>query len=376
MPSRSPTTSYLAHTMPGLESVAWDEIRQRVPDAELQGFKSVRRRNGMVLFGTSADVEEILALRTLEDLFYCALRQRVDWGLAGLSQIYESVLRSQWPPRVQGSSDALTRISRLRQASFRVIVRISGSKQPYRRLDLAQSIEKAIQKHTRGKWRATPSRAMESREQVELWANLLGQEFVLGIRLSDDSLRQRDYKQVHLPASLRPSVAAAMAWLSELGPNDVFMDPMCGAGTILIERALAGRYRLLIGGELDAEALGAAQANIGPRHKPLQLLRWDATCLPLAPASVDKIATNLPFGKQIGSASLIPGLYRAFFGACARVLRPGGACVVLSNQERLVRSLVDDMPTLALRRRHPVEVLGQAAAIFVIMRTNRPPRQP
>lgn len=373
MSPQSITTSYLAHTLPGLESIAWDEIRHRVPDAELQGFKSVRRRNGMVLFGTSADVEELLALRTLEDLFLCALRQKVEWGYAGLSQIYASVLRSPWPPRVQGASEALAHLGRLRQARFRVIVRISGSKQPYRRLDLARSVEKAIQKHTAGKWRAvgsraTPSRATPSPVPVELWANLLGQEFVLGIRLSDDSLRQRDYKQVHLPASLRPSVAAAMVWLSQPRPDDVFMDPMCGAGTLVIERALGARYKLLIGGELDAEALAAARANIGPRHKPLQLLHWDATHLPLAPASVDKIATNLPFGKQIGNASLTPGLYRGFLEASATVLRPGGTCVVLSNQEQLLRSLLDQTRTLELRRRYPVEVLGQAAGIFVIGR--------
>jgi tRNA (guanine6-N2)-methyltransferase len=80
----------------------------------------------------------------------------------------------------------------------------------------------------------------------------------------------------HLPASLRPTVAAAMVLLSDPRPDDVFLDSMCGGGTLLIERAQFGRYGLLLGGDIEPRALEASRRNIGPRYRPIQIHHWDA----------------------------------------------------------------------------------------------------
>ena len=50
------------------------------------------------------------------------------------------------------------------------------------------------------------------------------------------------------------AVAAALAWLSEPRDDDIVLDPLCGVGTVLIERAHLGRYAMLLGGDADAEA--------------------------------------------------------------------------------------------------------------------------
>ncbi len=178
------------------------------------------------------------------------------------------------------------------------------------------------------------------------------------VRLSDRTMRHRRYKVAHLPASLRPTLAAAMVFLSQPRPGDRFCDPMCGAGTILIERAMAERYAGLWGGDWDPAALAAAQANIGPRHRPLTLHRWDATRLPLADASLDRLVTNLPFGKQMGSATENQRLYRHFFQEMARVVRPGGRAVLLTSQHALVSQGLTAHPELHSLRQVPVRVLG------------------
>jgi len=181
-------------------------------------------------------------------------------------------------------------------------------------------------------------------------------------------MRHRDYKVTHLPASLRPSVAAAMAWLTEPRPGDIFLDPMCGAGTLLIERALMARYGLLLGGDLEQPALQAAIENIGPRHKPRQLFHWDARQLPLATASVDRVATNPPFGVQLGSPRENPRLYRGLLSELDRVLKPQGSAVVLTGEVALIKETLRDIPHLRVAQSYPVTILGQRATIFVLSR--------
>src|SRR5262249_39951081 len=160
------------------------------------------------------------------------------------------------------------------------------------------------------------------------WLTIDGATAVCGLRLSDRTMRHRSYKLEHLPASLRPTLAAAMVRLAGAGPNHVVLDPMCGAGTILAEQFELARQPRLVprhvwGGARDAAALRAATPNLRPLGQAF-LARWDATRLPLADQSVDRIISNPPFGKQLGRPEDIGPLYRQALREYDRVLRPGG----------------------------------------------------
>jgi tRNA (guanine6-N2)-methyltransferase len=177
-------------------------------------------------------------------------------------------------------------------------------------------------------------------------------------------MRQREYKVAHFPGSLRPSVAGAMALLSQPADDDVVLDPLCGAGTILIERAHLARHRMLLGSDSDPEALNAARENVGPRYKPIELRSWDATALPLGDGEVTRIITNLPWGRKSGShpdnRRLYPKLLREF----RRVLAPGGLMVLMTSETRLMRDLFDQhqiRPSSILT----VTVHGAPASIYV-----------
>src|SRR6266566_842114 len=56
--------SFYVMTMPGLETLAFSEIRARVPNAELIKFG-----RGIALFRTMAEPATLLELRTVEDVF-------------------------------------------------------------------------------------------------------------------------------------------------------------------------------------------------------------------------------------------------------------------------------------------------------------------
>ena len=109
--------------------------------------------------------------------------------------------------------------------------------------------------------------------------------------------------------------------------------------------------------------LRAAASNL---HKvgPALLAHWDATRLPLASTSVDRVICNPPFGKQISTPEEIGPLYRGAVRECHRVLKPGGRAVFLVSEPDALRNAVKVhhwQPSRELR----VEVLGQPATIGV-----------
>jgi len=353
-------TPYFAHTMPGIERIAWQEIQERLAGASLQGYKTIPRKNGIVLFDFAGSESNLSRLATVEDVFAVLVRiPRVPWGREGLTQIFQTISRDRRiGRRLQHLSPDNKRLRPLR-----VITRMVGGRQPYRRMDLNRAVEGAFKRI----YRQRDGRRRPSRE-IEVWANLIGHDFICGLRLSDAQMRHRDYKTAHTEASLRPSAAAAMVWLTRPRDDDVFLDPMCGAGTLLIERANMARHCLLVGADLDPVSLLAAKENLGPRHKPRDLIQWDAGALALENASVNAIASNLPFGVRIGSHRANVPLYQAFFAEAARVLVPGGKLVVLSSETELVRRAAGEVGALAMQRDYDITILGRSARIHVLRR--------
>ena len=245
-----------------------------------------------------------------------------------------------------------------RRLSFRVVARLTGGDHEFRRIDFQRAVERGI-----GECGDRRLRLAGDDAEVEFWATMLADEFVLALRLSDERMRHREYKVAHRPASLRPAVAAAMGLLSEPRDDDIVLDPLCGAGTVLIERAQLARYRLLLGGDFDRGALEAARTNVGPRYKPIELVPWDAAAIPLRDASVTKIVTNLPWGLKSGSHAGNLRLYPALLAEFYRVLAPDGTMVLLTAETRLLReSLARPLQDrTGLQRDDP----GAPAAVYV-----------
>ncbi|MCP5097825.1 MAG: methyltransferase domain-containing protein, partial [Chloroflexi bacterium] len=314
---------FYAQTMPGVEDIAWLEIKERLPRVRFVEKLFAKEKNGLVIFDYEEDAQDLLKLRTAEDLFLLALSlDKVTRGWKDLYRLTDTVMRSA---EFKKAVDAFMLYQQARgmsgKVSFRVISRLYG-RHEYRRIDLERSIVKGV-KARYPHWQHVGDHA-----RVEIWVNLLGSQLICGLRLSDKTMRHRFKKEKKMRAELRPSVAAAMVHLSQPEPGDVFLDPMCGSGTILMERRMAGAYGQLLGGDIDPERVLATRNNVVRMRKErpshFQLHHLNARKLPFATESVDKIASNLPFGKQIGSPRLIKRLYPAFFKEVARVLKPNG----------------------------------------------------
>jgi 23S rRNA G2445 N2-methylase RlmL len=359
---------YIAHTQPGFEAVAADEIvaryaaapgRGRGPAMRELGRRVMPERAGMIIF-SAPHPEPLARARTIEDLFtlagYCD-------GLGTSPATLEKVRSvAHEAPYVEEALEARVRMtpgSRAgRRLGFRVIARIAGEHE-FRRLDFQRAVERGIAERGDHSWRPAGDDA-----DVEFWATLLGGEMFLAVRLVDERMRHREYKVAHRPGSLRASVAAALGWLSQPGADDFVVDPMCGAGTILIERAHLGRQAMLAGFDRDGGAIAAAHENIGPRYRPLGLAQADALRLPLGNAAATHLITNLPWGTKYGSHGENRRLYPRLVEEFARVVRPGGRLVMLTAERMLMREVANRgfVRVEAVKR---VIILGAPAVVYL-----------
>jgi tRNA (guanine6-N2)-methyltransferase len=349
--------TFLATTLAGLEGVLADEAATKLPRAAIREI--TRGKVYLSLPDPASPASSpappagpppLFALRTADNLYRVLARFRAGPHRADLAGVRDATasldLRPFLPPPPG------------RRPTFYVNASRAG-RHTYSRFDLAAAATAGlIAGHPT--WREGDP----TEHDLELRLDLSDAAAVLSLRLTPPSFRFRGARAFS-PAALRPTVAHALVWLSRPAPDDRFLDPFCGSGTILAER-LPYPARRLIGGDPSPVALAAARTNLlaGPESgggaPPPYLARWDARRLPLRPESVDAAVSNPPFGRQVLTPDDVAPLYRDFARELGRVLAPGGRAVLLTDQvQALHRALAgaglrgESRLTLSLKGLHP-----------------------
>jgi tRNA (guanine6-N2)-methyltransferase len=356
MPSRSTDVPpCYAMVAPGLEPVAADEIARDL------GGEVKKAEKGIVVFRVPTISSKLLELRTVEDVYLLAWgTDSLTWKAGDLDKIRKWTAKdADWTNLLRLHHSVRPKPSG--KPTWHAVTQMVGE-HGYRRTDARDAMLDGLAGHIPASWRIVDENAA-----VEVWLTINGKQAVCGLRLTDETMRHRTYKLEHRPASLRPSVAAAMVRLVGAGPDAVVLDPTCGAGTILAEQMTLSRSRHLdvtiIGGDLEWGAVASAGLNLR-RVGPVHLSRWDARRLPLASESVDRIIANPPFGKQLGNPSEIPELYRRIVGECDRVLKPDGRAALLVAEQQWLRPATEAVGWTSQRQLR-VRVLGQLATMSV-----------
>lgn len=296
-------------------------LRRELRPCQPQDFRVERLPNhDLVSLRLPAAAVPVLAkLRTVEDVF---------WLLGPALPLAEPHDLRRLGPRI--SAPAVQRGLELKNALFHP----PKPKHPSFNCFVKQDHDYRVRRHDIADAMRVQMAALYPRwrladpASVELWGFYREERLRIGLRLSGERLRWHGEAPVERPGALRPPLAAALALAAALQPGERVADPLCGAGGILAEILALDCGAVCLGGDRDAAALAVAEARL--QHRQVELQQWDATRLPLPPASLDAIVTNLPFGKQYSSAEANARLYPALLANWLPKLRPGGRLVLLT----------------------------------------------
>lgn len=336
-------------TVPGLEEVAWLEVRRRFPRAQFSQFLYARDECGIVAFAVPAEARELFTLRTAESIFLTAsLMPKTTRGYRDLHQLREQMERSG---DVGRAVNAMSRYRRRQVGSYRLLVRTYG-KHEYDRQDVRRAVIQSLDQLYPG-WER-----VQQDPDVECWANVLGSSILLGLRLPPP--RDRAHPDTS-PGAIPSSVAAALALLAEPQESDRFLDPFYDGGAIIAARAQYPAGLLLGGaptvGELRSTASTIAAANA---HR----VCWNADHLPLPAAALNKVATRFPpLGPSVTGAD-----YATWLQEMQRVLQSGAQAVVLTRDFESFKDAVRHARALAIRSGYSVTISGEWGRIYILHR--------
>jgi predicted RNA methylase len=177
------------------------------------------------------------------------------------------------------------------------------------------------------------------------------------------------------PGELPRTTCRLLAEMTEPRADDVFLDPFCGYGGIVLERSLASPYRFAFAQDIDPEKVAAVKESLSgklfeKRRKTIFPKARDA----LDPAAFDSgfvtaIATDPPWGLYEGGGTDAAGaqaLLGAFLGVARRVLAKDGRLVLLVSREFDVEA---QGGSFAQREAFDVLVSGKKARVI---RLDRP----
>jgi predicted RNA methylase len=176
--------------------------------------------------------------------------------------------------------------------------------------------------------------------------------------------RRFAYRVADVPAASHPTVAAALAIVGGVRPDDVVWDPFVGSGMELCERARLGPYAALHGSDINEAAIEGALANLRSSGvEPRSMLQADARKHRVP--GVTLIITNPPMGRRVERHADLDKLLSEFVRNAAYTLVPGGRLVWLSPMgDRTAR--FGQAEGLVVERRGPVDLGGLPTELQVM----------
>lgn len=175
-----------------------------------------------------------------------------------------------------------------------------------------------------------------------------------------------------LPATTPGPVAAGLLRLAKLHTGDTLLDPCAGVGTVPIVDALL-RGGPAHGLDQDPEAVALAEENVANLsvQQDVSVLEGDAMKLPFDDGSIDRVVSDLPFGKRIGSNELNKTLYPAILREIERVLSADGRAVLLSDDKRVLAESVAHARGLKVSGERVIRYNGVTPTAYIVRRSRR-----
>ncbi|WP_246119424.1 methyltransferase [Cellulomonas massiliensis] len=173
------------------------------------------------------------------------------------------------------------------------------------------------------------------------------------VRTGPRPLSARPWRVADYPGALNATIAAAMVRLGGVAEGDRVLNLMCGSGTLLVERLLAGPAAAAAGVDLDETALEAARANLEAAgvHRRARLQAVDATDAEAVRAAVgeepfDLVLADPPWGTLHGEHATNEALHAALLRSARALTAPGGRLVLVTHEVRAMARVLDAAASL------------------------------
>lgn len=209
---------FMASCLFGLEKLVCDDI------ASL-GYEKSEVMDGHIIFDApeSAVAECNVNFRYAERLFIVVGMFKA----SSFAELFDKTAELPWENYISKSAAFPVKGHSVRSKLFSVP-------------DCQRIIKKAVVERLKKKYRVTYFD--ESAEKYQIVFFLLNNTAYLMLDTTGDALHKRGYRPESNAAPLRETLAAAMVTFSRPRSNVIFVDPMCGSGTIAIEAAMLDRH--------------------------------------------------------------------------------------------------------------------------------------
>ena len=178
------------------------------------------------------------------------------------------------------------------------------------------------------------------------------------VRLTDRPLSARSWRVCNRPGGVNATVAVAMNRLVRSEPGAAYLNLMCGSGTLLVERAISGPARRIVGIDNEPDALDCARANLAAAGvEGCELVLADvASLVDTLPSGAgqaatvgsdsgarglyDELTADPPWGDAVGEHAANEQLHVALLAGAATLAAPGAHFALLSHEVRLLERLL------------------------------------
>ena len=315
---------FFATCIQGMEEIVKEDLKNqncKIVDSDIT-FKQ-----GKVFFESNKKLNEILKLRSVSHIYLLLSKKDVGIKQDAFEKILKNINKTDF-------LKLFSYIDKKRKKTYRISAKRIGKKQPF----TSPEIEKAVAEEIYSKYK--PIYDLKNYD-YEIYIEVNDNKCIVAGKITKTTLRDRKYLDFFHPALLNSNIAYGLVLLSKPKQDQTVLDPMCGSGTILIERALYPiNAKRIVGYDISSKFIKGAKINAKKANvsRKVEFIEGDGTDTRFKEKSVNIIISNLPFGKRVGSAKLNIDLYDRLFKECSRILHHEGKIIFLSTNIRKIKN--------------------------------------
>jgi 23S rRNA G2445 N2-methylase RlmL len=335
-------------THKGLESILIDQLNDKHHPSKVIGPGRVTVNH--------PDFRTLKSLRTWREVLFPVSTGCVKFSTDSVSDIYSTF-------RDAGLLDVLERSHEgdIEQIPYRIEIRGNDLGKDIRR-ELIDMIRSVLRRYSSKFHNSISHYEIELRVMVKV-----NKEMEFFWKPSSYAEDRFLYRTSDVPASIHPVLAAGIMQCLDkrIDPGHRVVDPFCGSGTLLLERAFKSKYMHMTGFDRSTRAIKAFRENLGNcdfNRISIRKRNFESTEFR---NQYDELISNLPFGGRSGSHKTNIDLYHTVFKRLRNIVKPGGFVALLSQEISLMEELFRLHKDITLDRCVRFDAGGLTPGLFI-----------